>query len=75
MNHMGEPQSLGERLRHVRGQCGLSLEAVAERAEVSKSFLWEVENDRSGISGERRQALPVDAPMFRQVVFAARCRW
>lgn len=50
---MGEPQSVGERLRHVRGQSGLSLEDVAERAEVSKSFLWEVENDRSGISGER----------------------
>ena len=52
-NHLGEPQSLGERLRHVRGQCGLSLDALAGRAEVSKSFLWEVENDRSGISGER----------------------
>ena len=50
---MGEPNSVGERLRHVRGQRGLSLDDVAERAGVSKSFLWEVENDRSGISGER----------------------
>ena len=31
----------------------MSLEALAERAGVSKSFLWDVENDRSGISGER----------------------
>ena len=31
----------------------MSLEALAERAGVSKSFLWEVERDRSGISGER----------------------
>lgn len=50
---MVEPQSVGERLRFVRGQRGLSLEALAERAGVSKSFLWEVENDKSGISGER----------------------
>ena len=50
---MAEPQTVGERLRHVRGQLGLSIEALAERAGVSKSFLWEVENDRSGISGER----------------------
>ncbi len=31
----------------------MSLEALAERSGISKSFLWEVENDRSGISGER----------------------
>ena len=31
----------------------MSLEALADRAGVSKSFLWEVEHDRSGISGER----------------------
>ena len=48
-----EPGSVGERLRYVRVQRGLSLEALAERAGVSKSFLWGVENDKSGISGER----------------------
>ncbi len=31
----------------------MSLEALAESAGISKSFLWEVENDKSGISGER----------------------
>lgn len=45
--------SVGRRLRHVREQRGLSLEGLAQRAGLSKSFLWEVENDRSGISGER----------------------
>ena len=45
--------SVGGRLRHVRERRGLSLEGLAERAGLSKSFLWEVENDRSGISGER----------------------
>ena len=50
---MAEPRSVGERLRFIRGQRGLSLDALAERAGVSKSFLWGVENDKSGISGER----------------------
>ena len=50
---MAEPQSVGERLRYVREQQGLSLDRLAERAEISKSFLSEVENDKSGISGER----------------------
>ena len=50
---MAEPQSVGERLRYVREQQGLSLDRLAERAELSKSFLSEVENDKSGISGER----------------------
>ena len=50
---MAEPRSVGERIRFVRGQRGLSLEALSERAGVSKSFLWGVENDKSGISGER----------------------
>ncbi len=50
---MAEPKSVGERLRLVRNKRGLSLDELAESAGVSKSFLWEVENDRSGISGER----------------------
>lgn len=50
---MPEPGSVGARLRLVRDERGLSLEELAERAGVSKSFLWEVEHDRSGISGER----------------------
>jgi transcriptional regulator with XRE-family HTH domain len=45
--------TVGTRLRHVRDQRGLTLEQLAERAKLSKSFLWEVEQDRSGISGDR----------------------
>jgi transcriptional regulator with XRE-family HTH domain len=45
--------TVGERLRHLRDYQGLTLEQLAERSGVSKSFLWEVEQDRSGISGER----------------------
>ena len=49
---MPEPQSVGERLRYVREQQGLSLDRLADKAEVSKSFLSGVENNKSGISGE-----------------------
>lgn len=45
--------TVGKRLRHVREQRGLTLDQLAEKAGVSKSFLWEVEQDKSGISGER----------------------
>lgn len=45
--------TVGKRLRHVREQRGLTLDQLADRAGVSKSFLWEVEQDKSGISGER----------------------
>ena len=50
---MTEPRSMGERLRYVRTQRGLSLQALADQSGVSKSFLWGVENDKSGISGEK----------------------
>ena len=50
---MAEPRSVGERLRYVRTQRRLSLDALADQSGVSKSFLWGVENDKSGISGEK----------------------
>ena len=50
---MAELRSVGERLRFVRTQRGLSLDALADQSGVSKSFLWGVENDKSGISGEK----------------------
>ena len=40
------------RLRELRIQRGLTLEQLAEKAEISKSFLWDVERG-SDISGER----------------------
>ncbi|HZR03188.1 MAG TPA: helix-turn-helix transcriptional regulator [Burkholderiales bacterium] len=48
----GEPSTVGTRIRLVRTQRGLTLEQLAEQAEISKSFLWEVEQG-SDISGER----------------------
>lgn len=45
--------TVGERIRFVRNQKHLSLEQLAEQAGVSKSFLWEVEQNRSGISGDK----------------------
>ena len=45
--------TLGQRVNHIRTQKGLTLEALADRSGLSKSFLWEVEQDRSGISGRR----------------------
>ena len=48
-----QPDTVGRRINCVRTQQGLTLERLAQQAGVSKSFLWEVEQDRSGISGNR----------------------
>jgi transcriptional regulator with XRE-family HTH domain len=45
--------TIGERLSFVRNQRGLTLDQLAQKAGISKSFLWEVEHDKSNISGER----------------------
>lgn len=46
-------ETVGERIRFVRTQTNLTLEELASRAGVSRSFLWDVEQSRSGISGRR----------------------
>ena len=38
---------LGEKLRELRKNRGLTLERLAELAEMSKSYLWELENRES----------------------------
>ena len=48
-----QTETVGQRINYVRTQQGLSLERLAQQAGVSKSFLWEVEQDRSGINGNR----------------------
>ena len=45
--------TVGQRLQYVRTEQGFTLDQLAKRAGVSKSFLWEVEHDNSGISGKR----------------------
>ena len=48
-----QEESVGQRINYVRKERRLTLEGLAQRAGLSKSFLWEVENGRSGISGSR----------------------
>lgn len=45
--------TVGQRINYIRSEQGLTLERLAKQAGLSKSFLWEVEQDRSGISGRR----------------------
>lgn len=40
-------RSLGEVIAQERRAAGLSLDAVAERAGITKSHVWELERDRS----------------------------
>ena len=45
--------TVGQRINYIRTEQGLTLEKLADQAGLSKSFLWGVEQDRSGISGRR----------------------
>lgn len=38
------PSLLGDKIRNLRKQRGLSLEQLAEQTDSSKSYLWELEN-------------------------------
>lgn len=40
--------SLGEKIQQLRKKKGYSLDKLAELAESSKSYLWELENPRPG---------------------------
>ena len=50
---MPQLDTVGQRIKYIRTQMGLTLESLADRSGLSKSFLWEIEQDRSGISGRR----------------------
>ena len=50
---MPQLDTVGQRINYIRNELGLTLEALADRSGLSKSFIWEVEQDRSGISGRR----------------------
>lgn len=47
-----QQETVGDRIREVRTRKGLTLEQLADKAEISKSFLWDVEQG-SDISGAR----------------------
>ena len=38
------PTPLGDRIRKLRTEKGLTLEALAEKVDSSKSYIWEIEN-------------------------------
>lgn len=48
--------SLADRIRELRLQAGMSLEDLAEKAGVSKTYLWELEKD---LSGEKKPSADV----------------
>jgi transcriptional regulator with XRE-family HTH domain len=41
------PSPLGQKIRRLRKEKGLSLEELAARGDVSKSYLWTLENKES----------------------------
>lgn len=47
---MSHSDTVGRRINRARTERGFTLEGLADLAGLSKSFLWEVEQDRSGIS-------------------------
>jgi len=40
--------SLASRIREERERAGLTLDELAERARISKTYLWELEHDQEG---------------------------
>lgn len=40
--------NLAKRIRELRERSGLSLDKLAENADISKTYLWELESDKSG---------------------------
>src|ERR1700730_5982475 len=41
--------SVAERIRTLRTKAGLSLEELATKARLSKTYLWELEKDEAGV--------------------------
>ena len=50
---MPQLDTVGQRINYIRTEKGLTLDGLATLSGLSKSFLWEVEQDHSGISGRR----------------------
>lgn len=60
------PSSFGERLKRIRKERGLTLQDLAERVGVTKSFLSQVENGAANPSFQTLRGLveALDTPMF-----------
>src|SRR6478672_7019844 len=48
--------TLAERLRACREEAGLSLDELATKAKISKTYLWELEKD---VAGEKKPSADV----------------
>lgn len=48
---------LADRIRDVRKAAGLTLDQLASAAGVSKTYLWELENDKAGIKKPSAEVL------------------
>lgn len=55
------PTALGERIRELRKKKGYTLEQLAEAAESSKSYVWELENKEPPRPSGEKLALLADA--------------
>jgi transcriptional regulator with XRE-family HTH domain len=51
------PTKLGIKINKLRTERGLSLEGLATAADVSKSYLWEVENREVSPTAEKVKAI------------------
>jgi transcriptional regulator with XRE-family HTH domain len=49
--------SLAQRLRDARKDAGLTLEQLSEASGVSKTYLWELENDEDGLKKPSAEVL------------------
>ena len=49
----GAMDSIGSRIKHFREEMGWTQERLAQEADVSKSFISEIENDRRNPSAEK----------------------
>ncbi|WP_295770089.1 helix-turn-helix transcriptional regulator [uncultured Mucilaginibacter sp.] len=57
---MGIKENVGLRIRELRKQIGISQEALANKAEIDRTYVTDVENGRRNISIENLEKL-VDA--------------
>ena len=51
--------AIGARIRQIREERGYTRERLAEYADVSSDFLWEVETGRKGVKAEKLGRLAV----------------
>lgn len=62
--------SLAQRLHEARKDAGLTLEQLAAASEVSKTYLWELENDQDGQKKPSAEVLlKIAAPLHTTIAY------